>query len=99
MKGLIRAADALGLELVTCRRMGLDELKKRSVPAIVQISTIPTVRHATLLFGMHGDSVAFIDPAYGYLEITTERFGEIWYGKTAIFRDKKNNVTMDAFPD
>lgn len=97
MHGLIRAADALGLELVTCRLMGLDELKELNVPAIVQISTIPTVRHATLLVGIHGDSVTFIDPAYGYHQITAERFVEIWYGKTAIFRDKKANATTDAY--
>jgi predicted double-glycine peptidase len=86
MTGLIRAAHELGLRVISCRKLTLDELERSGKPAIVFISTIPTVRHATLLVAFRGDRVAFVDPdrSYGYTEMTRARFDRVWYGKTLI---------------
>ncbi|MDP6506627.1 MAG: hypothetical protein QF886_23580, partial [Planctomycetota bacterium] len=59
----------------------------------VQISTLPSVRHAVLLAGIDGTHVPIVDPAYGLHEITRKRFAEIWYGKTIKFR---NDGARDA---
>lgn len=84
VSGLVRAARLRGLSVIACRTMSMTELEAMGRPAIVSISTIPSVRHATLLVGFDGDTVRFIDPSYGYREITRARFAQIWYGKTLI---------------
>lgn len=85
LRGLIAAAEALGLKVAACKVMSLAELQQMNAPAVVQISTIPSVRHATLLLRIHDDDLEFIDPAYGYHHLSPQRFEEIWYGKTAVF--------------
>ncbi len=86
LSGLIAAAKHLGLMLVACKVMDVSELESHGGPAIVQISTIPQVRHATLLLKLGPESATFIDPSYGYRTIPRKRFQEIWYGKTTVFR-------------
>jgi len=85
LAGLIAAAGELGLELRACKRMDLAELRGHAAPAIVLITTLPTVRHATVLLRIDGDQVYFIDPAYGYSTIAAKDFEENWYGKTLVF--------------
>ncbi len=85
VNGLIRAAEKSGLRVAVCRKLTLAELEERKSPAIVFISTIPSVRHATLFTGINGDDVTFIDPDRGYWQCTRERFRTIWYGKTLVF--------------
>lgn len=82
--GLIRAARKKGLAVRECRVMHMDELAARGGPALVHISTLPHVRHGTLLLEFKGDEVRFVDPQYGYRAISRRRFSEIWYGKTLI---------------
>ena len=62
----------------------LAELGKSRLPAIVSISTLPTVHHATLLIKLYADRAYFIDPAYGWWDVPRSRFQEIWYGKTVL---------------
>lgn len=87
LTGLIEAAEALGLELDSCRVMSLEELRASRASAIVQISTLPEVKHATLFLSANEEVVEFIDPAYGYRQISPDRFRKIWYGKALIFRN------------
>lgn len=82
--GLMRAARHMQVENPTCTILTVEQLKRAGGPAIVSISTLPSVRHATLLTGFHGDTVRFIDPALGYRELPIKRFLEIWYGKTLL---------------
>jgi predicted double-glycine peptidase len=88
LTGLITAARQSGLELKVCRIISMSELRNLNAPALVQISTLPSVRHASLLLKIEGDEAHFIDPAYGYRKISCERFRKIWYGKTLIFERK-----------
>ena len=95
LRGVIAAAKALGLDLVACRTMSLDELRPPGAGAIVQISTIPAVKHATLLLRLHDDNLEFIDPAYGYGQVTAARFRATWFGKTLLFRESKGGAPAD----
>jgi len=81
---LVRAARQFGLTNATARVLSLAELAPQKLPAIVSISTLPGVHHATLLIRLDGKSAGFIDPAYGRWEISRERFRQIWYGKTVL---------------
>lgn len=84
MSALVKAARHFGLTNATARVVTLAELESARLPAIVSISTLPTVHHATLLIKLDGKSASFIDPAYGAWEISRERFQQIWYGKTVL---------------
>jgi len=85
LSGLIRAARRSGLRVVSCRTMTMSELEELGRPAIVSISTIPVVRHATLFVEFDGDNASFIDPGSAARFIMTrERFGRVWYGKTLV---------------
>lgn len=86
LRSLIAAAEKTGLALASCRIMNLSELRRLESLAVVQISSLPTVRHATLLLRVEGDAVEFIDPAYGRRTLPVKRFEAIWYGKTTVFR-------------
>jgi hypothetical protein len=81
---LVRAAHAYGLANATARVIGWQELEHYGHPAIVSISTLPQVHHATLLIRMDAQQVYFIDPAYGLWKTSRERFRQIWYGKTIL---------------
>jgi uncharacterized membrane protein YhaH (DUF805 family) len=81
---LVRAARTYGLTNATARVLTWPELESRGRPAIVSISTLPQVHHATLFIRMDAQTVYFIDPAYGPWTATRERFREIWYGKTVL---------------
>ncbi|HSY18219.1 MAG TPA: cysteine peptidase family C39 domain-containing protein [Candidatus Acidoferrales bacterium] len=81
---LVNAAHHYGLTNATARVLTLAELDRASLPAIISISTLPTVHHATLLIKLNAERAWFIDPAYGYRDVTRQRFQEIWYGKTVL---------------
>ncbi|HEX7655113.1 MAG TPA: cysteine peptidase family C39 domain-containing protein [Verrucomicrobiae bacterium] len=80
--GLLRAAYQYGLTNAELRIFHEAELEHGRLPAIVSISPLPTVHHATLLIGLEPDRAIFIDPAYGLWQISRPRFREIWYGRT-----------------
>jgi predicted double-glycine peptidase len=82
--GLIRAARKNGLKVVACRQMTLDELERQTKPAIVFISTIPTVRHAVLYLKSNGQTVETMDPDRGDIWTARQRFKEILYGKALV---------------
>jgi hypothetical protein len=81
---LVRAARQFGLTNANARMLTQAELEKSPLPAIVSISTLPTVHHATLLIRLDVERVCFIDPAYGRWEVSRARFLQIWYGKTVL---------------
>lgn len=81
---LVNAAHYYGLTNATARVLTLAELDHATLPAIVSISTLPTVHHATLLIKLDTDRAWFLDPAYGFRDVTRQRFQEIWYGKTVL---------------
>jgi len=81
---LVRAARGYGLTNAAARVLDWPELEKIKLPAIVSVSTLPQVHHATLLIKLDAERAYFIDPAYGKQDITRERFKEIWYGKTIL---------------
>jgi len=81
---LVRAAHFYGLTNATARVIGWQELEQLGHPAIVSISTVPQVHHATLFIRMDEEKVYFIDPAYGSWTASRDRFRQIWYGKTVL---------------
>ena len=81
---LVRAARSYGLTNATARVLEWQDLEQLKLPAIVSISTLPQVHHATLLIKLDAERAYFIDPAYGQRNIPRERFKEIWYGKTVL---------------
>lgn len=81
---LVQAARSYGLTNATARVLSWPELEKLGRPAIVSISTLPQMHHATLLVGLDAEQVYFIDPAYGLWKTSRERFRQIWYGKTVL---------------
>lgn len=81
---LLRAARHYGLTNATARALKELELEKTKLPAIVSISTLPGVHHATLLLKLDHERAYFLDPAYGYCDLTRQRFQEVWYGKTVL---------------
>ena len=91
MGGLIRAAERMGLRVAECRHMNLAELERSGKPAIVFISTIPVVHHATVFVGLHDGTVTLIDPdrSGGRIRMSQQRFCEIWYGKTLILDSQR----------
>jgi hypothetical protein len=84
MSGLIRAARTSGLRVVACRKMTLDDLQKQGTPAIVFISTTPSVRHAVLYLGVKADMVEAMDPDRGHIFMIKERFRDFLYGKALL---------------
>ncbi len=81
---VVEAAHAYGLTNATARVIGWQEIENLGHPAIVSISTIPEVHHATLFIKMDAQQVYFIDPAYGLWKTSRDRFRQIWYGKTIL---------------
>lgn len=81
---LLRAARVLGLTNASARCLRLEELAQHGPPVIISISTIPSVRHATLLEKIDSQQCHFIDPAYGLWSVSRERFLQIWYGKAVL---------------
>lgn len=81
---LIKAARHYGLTNATARVLTPSELEQAKLPAIVSISTLPGVHHATLLLKLDGGRAYFLDPAYGYCDLPRQRFQETWYGKTVL---------------
>ena len=81
---LVRAANYFGQTNATARVLTLTELDRVHLPAIVSIATLPMMRHATLLIQLDGERARFIDPAYGFWDVSRARFAEIWYGKTVL---------------
>jgi len=81
---LVKAAQQFGLTHATARVLTPAELEQIKLPAIVSISTLPAVHHATLLIRLDAEHAYFIDPAYGRWEISRARFLQIWYGKTVL---------------
>jgi hypothetical protein len=81
---LVKAARHFGLTNATARVLTLAQLEKASLPAIVSISTLPTVHHATLLLKLDAERAYFLDPAYGFRDLPRQRFQEIWYGRTVL---------------
>ena len=81
---LVRAARQFGLTNATDRVLTEADLEKSPLPAIVSISTLPGVHHATLLVRLDTERAFFLDPAYGRWSVTRQRFREIWYGRTVL---------------
>lgn len=81
---LVDAARYYGQTNATARVLTLAELERAKLPAIVSISTLPTVHHATLLIKLDAERAWFIDPAYGFRDMTLSRFQEVWYGRTVL---------------
>ncbi|HEX9046843.1 MAG TPA: cysteine peptidase family C39 domain-containing protein, partial [Verrucomicrobiae bacterium] len=81
---LVRAAHYFGVTNVTARVLTPAQLDMMRLPAIVSISTVPGMHHATLLIHLDADHADFIDPAYGRWRTTRERFQQIWYGRTVL---------------
>lgn len=81
---LVKTAQQYGLTNARARVLTPAELEKIRLPAIVSISTLPTVHHATLLIRLDAERADFIDPAYGKWSVSRARFLEIWYGKTVL---------------
>lgn len=87
-RGLLRGARQLGAEVMALGMMSAEDLTRFGQPAIVTISTLPEVRHATLFLRFEGGDVYLIDPEYGYQIVPRERFLKIWYGKTMVIRGR-----------
>jgi hypothetical protein len=81
---LVNAAHHFGLTNAAARVLTPAGLDKIPLPAIVSISTLPTVHHATLLVKLDAERADFIDPAYGWWSVPRSRFLEIWYGRTVL---------------
>ncbi len=81
---LVKAAHHYGVTPATARVLTLAELEKLPLPAIVSISTLPGLHHATLLVKLNAERAEFIDPAYGKWSVSRARFQEIWYGRTVL---------------
>jgi len=81
---LVRAARGYGLTNAAARVLTEGELARHGRPAIVSISTLPSLRHATLLVRLDAQQAHFIDPSYGTWIASRERFRKIWYGKTVL---------------
>ncbi len=84
MSGLIAAASRVGMRVVECRIMGIDDLERKGMPAIVFISTIPSVRHAVVYSGCHKELVELIDPDRSRIVCPRDRFKEVHYGKSLV---------------
>jgi hypothetical protein len=81
---LVKAARHFGQTNATAQVLTMAELDQAHLPAIVSIATLPMMRHATLLIQLDGERARFIDPAYGFWEVSRARFADIWYGKTVL---------------
>jgi hypothetical protein len=83
---LVAAAHHYGLTNAAAHVLTVSQLEHTPLPAIVSISTMPTVHHATLLVHLDPEKAVFIDPTYGLNQISRQRFQEIWYGKTIVLQ-------------
>jgi len=82
---VLEVARQRGLAQAACRKVSFAELAQRRLPVLVSISTLPGVRHASLLVRLDEDSAWFIDPAYGSWRTSLPNFKTIWYGTTITF--------------
>ncbi len=82
---VLQAARRCGLSKAACRKLSFPELKQRGHPMMVSISTLPAVRHASLLVRLDEEWAWFIDPAYGEWRTPLANFKRIWYGTTVTF--------------
>lgn len=82
--GMIRAARQLGIHFEEPRNLTREELDQLGGPAILSISTLPTVRHATLLLAIEGDRVLTLDPDYGHYPARREWLERVRYGKVLV---------------
>ncbi len=81
---LLRAARSFGLTNATARVLDWNELAGLQRPAIVYISTLPGLRHATLLVKVGPEELHFIDPSYGPWKAKHDYFQRAWFGKTVL---------------
>lgn len=81
-RGILAAVRKLGIKIDQCRVMTFAELRALDRPALVSISTLPTVHHATVLLRFDDTHAWFIDPDYGEWRTTIEHAQAILYGKT-----------------
>jgi ABC-type bacteriocin/lantibiotic exporter with double-glycine peptidase domain len=81
---LVKAARYFGLTNATARVLTSGQLGQAKLPAIVSISALPTVHHATLLIKLDAERAYFLDPSCGFRDLPRGRFQEIWYGKPVL---------------
>ena len=82
---LNRALKSYGITNTVVSTPTHDELLTGPKPAIITISTMPGVRHATLFTGTDDSYAYFIDPATGPTRFPLERFRRIQYGHAITF--------------
>jgi len=61
------------------------ELRTGNHMAIIRISTLPAVKHATLLIAVQGDVLLSVDPDYGWYPASRDWWGRVLTGKALIF--------------
>lgn len=87
-RGMQRAARHLGINLESAHVLEHDEVRALQRPALIAISTTPTVRHSVLLLGGNENGVIIIDPDYGLLEdVDWDWINRVQYGKTLVVSD------------
>ncbi|MCC5847808.1 MAG: hypothetical protein JJU29_06905 [Verrucomicrobia bacterium] len=80
--GLIRASRKLGMPLRVLPPG--HELSPSDLPALIEISTLPEVHHATLLVAMDEDRIRLLDPDYGLQEATRAWLERVQKGKILV---------------
>jgi predicted double-glycine peptidase len=85
MSDLLQAVHAYGLTNATCTVRTYTDILESDLPTIVSISTLPGLRHATLLVSLDRDTARFIDPSYGAWQCSLDRFKKILFGKSIDF--------------
>jgi hypothetical protein len=85
IQGLLRGCQHYGLNEVRTEFISFDELIEGPMPAVICLSTVPGMRHATLMTGVRSNRVAFIDPAYGHWTMPIALVEKGWYGPAIYF--------------
>jgi len=94
---LARVARELGIR-TECRLVTFEELVERNGPALLMISTLPSVRHATLFLGADAEGLHLLDPAYGPRTVPAAYLRRVWYGKTILLGGASHEPTACARP-
>jgi predicted double-glycine peptidase len=94
--GLLQAARAEGFTNAWCAPMTFEQLETCGSPAIVSISTMPGVRHATLIVELWGDLVLMVDPAYGRMGVTKAWLRQCWYGMPIVLEAPAERARIAA---
>ena len=82
---LIRAAQISGLDGARAVMLDTDALHALGQPAIIKISTVPGMRHATLFVNWTpGAGAIIIDPSYGRKLMKPDHFRGSLYGRTLL---------------